>query len=146
MKVIYLDIDGVLLPDVSPMLVDIPVAIAIDLHRIIAATGAAVVVSSQRRRSAIGVGMTLATAGVRDTHFHTGAWSTPFLSDDALDDALSVRGQEIKAHADRFGVSNYVIIDDMPVLADQRDRHIQPDPRVGLTSDQADIAIAILNA
>ena len=62
---------------------------------------------------------------------------------------FSIRGMEIKEWLDKHGkkVSHYVIIDDMDnFLLDQKFHFVQTDPEVGITEEDANIAIKILNA
>jgi hypothetical protein len=59
-----------------------------------------------------------------------------------------IRGMEIKEWLDKHGknVSHYVIIDDMDnFLPEQKSHFVQTDPEVGITEEDADIAIKILN-
>ena len=61
---------------------------------------------------------------------------------------FSIRGMEIKEWLDKHGknVSHYVIIDDMDnFLSSQKSHFIQTDPEVGITEEDADKAIKILN-
>lgn len=139
---VYLDIDGVLIPDrdsaagIAPVMVD-------RVHQILDATGAQLVVSSHRRRSPATVLALLADAGLGDCELFGSAWSTPDSLPD-LNDDLSVRGQEIQAHIDQHGVVDFVILDDCPVLPAHAARHIQPDPAIGLTDDHVAKAISLL--
>jgi hypothetical protein len=60
-----------------------------------------------------------------------------------------IRGMEIKEWLDKHGknVSHYVIIDDMDnFLLDQKSHFVQTDPEVGITEEDANMAIKILNA
>ena len=62
---------------------------------------------------------------------------------------FSIRGIEIKEWLDKHGknVSHYVIIDDMDnFLLDQKSHFVQTDPEVGITEEDANMAIKILNA
>ena len=62
---------------------------------------------------------------------------------------FSIRGMEIKEWLDKHGkkVSHYVIIDDMDnFLLDQKFHFVQTDPEVGITEEDANMAIKILNA
>ena len=78
------------------------------------------------------------------------------VSDELLLDAdldhmelFSIRGMEIKEWLDKHGkkVSHYVIIDDMDnFLSSQKSHFVQTDPEVGVTEEDADKAISILNA
>ena len=61
---------------------------------------------------------------------------------------FSIRGMEIKEWLDKHGkkVSHYVIIDDMDnFLSNQKSHFVQTDPEVGITEEDADKAIKILN-
>ena len=60
-----------------------------------------------------------------------------------------IRGMEIKEWLDKHvkNVSHYVIIDDMDnFLPEQKSHFVQTDPEVGITEEDANIAIKILNA
>ena len=60
-----------------------------------------------------------------------------------------IRGMEIKEWLDKHGkkVSHYVIIDDMDnFLPEQQSHFVQTDPEVGITEEDANMAIKILNA
>ena len=62
---------------------------------------------------------------------------------------FSIRGMEIKEWLDKHDkkVSHYVIIDDMDnFLSSQKSHFVQTDPEVGITEEDADMAIKILNA
>ena len=62
---------------------------------------------------------------------------------------FSIRGMEIKEWLDKHGkkVSHYVIIDDMDnFLPEQKSHFVQTDPEVGITEEDADMAIKNLNA
>ena len=77
------------------------------------------------------------------------------VSDEMLLDAdidsielFHIRGEEIKEWLTRHGrhVSHYVIIDDMDnMLPEQQSVFVQTNPEVGLTEDDANKAIVILN-
>jgi hypothetical protein len=138
---IYLDIDGVMIPDRFPAGAAISPAFSARLRQILNATGAQLVVSSQRRRSTDVLSL-LAAAGFTSADL-AADWRTPLQIIDA-DDDLSLRGQEIAAHSARAGVHDFVILDDCPVLASQADRHVQTDPAVGLTDADVGKAISIL--
>lgn len=128
---IYLDIDGVLIPDNAP-----------DddngrLHTkgshvawIAKTTGMPIVLSSHRRRSS-DVHDLLRAAGLSEFLFqHDTLWRTPLDLDD-LDDDLSIRGQEIERHRQQAGVGRHLVIDDMPVLSCHT--HLAIDPARGIT-------------
>ena len=62
---------------------------------------------------------------------------------------FSIRGMEIKEWMGKHGkkVSHYVIIDDMDnFLPEQKSHFVQTDPEVGITEEDANMAIKILNA
>lgn len=136
---IYLDIDGVLIlagqdashPDVRGR-ADLVARIADRL-------GMALVVSSQRRVSRDVVDL-LAGLGLADLIATGDAWRTPFISDDDLDPDLPVRGQQIQAHIDAFGVGDHLVIDDDFALPSHR--WIRVDPDVGLTTCDAACILA----
>ena len=61
---------------------------------------------------------------------------------------FSIRGMEIKEWLTKYGknVSHYVIIDDMDnMLPEQQSNFVQTDPEIGITIDNAEQAIKILN-
>lgn len=67
---------------------------------------------------------------------------------DADLDHLDIRGYEINGWLTLHGkdVSHYVIIDDMDdILTEQRSHLIQTDPDVGITKDDVEKAISLLN-
>ena len=72
------------------------------------------------------------------------------LLDDGTDsiDRFHIRGEEIKEWLTKHGkrVSHYVIIDDMDnMLSEQQSHFVQTNPEVGITEDDADNAVKILN-
>ena len=77
------------------------------------------------------------------------------VSDELLVDAdidsielFHIRGEEIKEWLTKHGkhVSHYVIIDDMDnMLPEQQSHFVQTNPEVGITEDDANKAIVILN-
>jgi hypothetical protein len=138
--IVYLDIDGVLIPDRASGSAINPV-FASRLRRILDATGAKLVISSHRRRSLAVVDL-LGCAGFSQADLAL-VWFTPLTLADP-DDDLSLRGQEIAAHVSSVAAREFVILDDCPVLASQAQRHVQTDPDVGLTDADVDQAIAIL--
>lgn len=137
---LYLDFDGVIIPD-GHDLNSISFAAAARLRRILDATGAKIVVSSHRRISKPMVLNLLAAVGFTH-HDFADNWTTPILLMPNPDS--SVRGQEIGQHLVDNRPANYVILDDCPVLPSQAPKFVQTDPRKGLTDDDADKAIAIL--
>lgn len=61
---------------------------------------------------------------------------------------FSIRGMEIKEWLDKHGknVSHYVIIDDMDnFLSSQKSHFVQTDPEVGITEEDVDKAVRLLN-
>ena len=63
-------------------------------------------------------------------------------------DRFHIRGEEIKEWLTKHGkrVSHYVIIDDMDnMLSEQQSHFVQTNPEVGITEDDADNAVKILN-
>lgn len=142
MDLIYLDIDGVMVPAGHYHHV-IPDLIAARLRTILNSTHARIVVSSARRRTNEVRGL-LHTAGfsARDL---APDWRTR-LSIPDFDFDLSIRGQEIADHVQTNRPGRYVILDDCPVLSDQAAHHVQPDEKIGLTDAHVDQAIAILKA
>lgn len=140
---IYLDIDGVLIPS-GTNAGQIHSSFADRLRKILDLTGAKIVVSSTRRRSPQNVKALLGSAGISDDDFASD-WATDLVIP-GLNDDLSIRGQEIAHHYDRVGPCPYVILDDFPVLTVQNEFHVQPFEQIGLTDNQADTAIDILNS
>ncbi|QAY80329.1 HAD domain-containing protein [Sphingosinicella sp. BN140058] len=139
--IVYLDIDGVIIPKGSDPNVISP-DFAARLTRILDATGARIVVSSHRRRSPHAVRALLTASGVARDRFAADPFTALVLPD--LDDDLSIRGQEIARHVQRNNVEAYVILDDCPCLPSQASLHVQTDDRRGLSDVDADVAINIL--
>jgi len=104
-------------------------------------TSARVVVSSTWRVSA-DCRSALAAAGLPASYLFDD-WATPL--DIACKDDLSARGLEIDQHVQANSIDSYVILDDMPVLPSQARRHIQTDPRVGITQAQIDSAFDLIS-
>jgi hypothetical protein len=136
----YLDIDGVAIPTTQRESA-ISIVFAARIRRILDATGAKIVVSSSRRRSAAGV-LDLLRAADIDASDLADDWMTKLDLD--VDPDLPIRGQEIDEHHRRAGCPPYVILDDFPMLPHQRPHHVQPDAAVGLTDIDVVRAIAIL--
>lgn len=158
-KILFLDIDGVLNPqwwerkkpsDKYGVPFD-PKTVAC-LEKIIAETGANIVISSSWKNMGLSV--------VQDMWRERGLPGmvidvTPDYLIESLscselnnDDALYERGFEIKGwlslHNDE--ISHYVIVDDMDdILPEQQQRFVHTDPNTGMSEDDAEKAIAILN-
>lgn len=149
MKVIFLDIDGVLVNRNSFKLPRLELAehrlsyhtadpaCVFALNRIVIATEARIVVSSVWR----GLGM----SRIRDIFK---AWEMRAqvigLTGEIRD---AIRGDEIKAWLDaNSDVQSFVIIDDDNDMGQLKHRLVETDCMVGLTEADADRAIAILNA
>jgi hypothetical protein len=141
MRFLYLDIDGVAIPDRRDS-TTISFAMSARLRRILDATDAKIVLSSHRRISKLTVLSLLSAAGFT-RHDFADDWATPFLLTPSPD--ASVRGQEIAQHLDHNRPAAFAILDDCPVLPSQAKHFVQTDPNKGLTDDDADKAIAILN-
>lgn len=122
------------------------------LEKIIAETGANIVISSSWKNMGLSV--------VQDMWRERGLPGmvidvTPdYLIESLLcselnnDDVLYERGFEIKGwlslHNDE--ISHYVIVDDMDdILLEQQQRFVHTDPNTGMSEDDAEKAIAILN-
>ncbi|MFC5507591.1 HAD domain-containing protein [Bosea massiliensis] len=103
-------------------------------------TGARVVISSTWRVSH-DCRDALAAAGLGPTYLFDD-WATPLDVD--CDDDVSARGLEIAQHVQANKIDRYVILDDMPVLKSQAARHVQPDPTVGITQAQMDLAFVLI--
>ncbi|AXK43916.1 HAD domain-containing protein [Erythrobacter aureus] len=142
--IIYLDIDGVLIPRKAHRDV-IPARFAARLVRLLQSTRASLVITSTRRRSPDDLLSLLSNAGIARSALYQGpaGWMTALDLDD-LDDDLSIRGQEIADHIDRAQPARFVILDDFPVLAQHQPQHIQPDEDVGITDAHIDQAITLL--
>lgn len=143
---IYLDIDGVLIPTGEPRDI-VPGEQAHLLRSLVSATGAKIVISSARRRSLPGILRLIGQAGLHQSALYSdgAGWRTP-LDMEFTDEELSLRGQEIALHRLRSPKIPYVILDDVPVLAHQASYHVQPDERIGLTDSDVARAIEILLA
>ena len=163
-KVIFLDIDGVLntkwwytqmernTPKDKYGYTFDPKAVA-NLKRIVEETGADLVVSSSWKC----MGLSQIEEMWRDRSLPGKIIGiTPnSVSDEMLLNAdidsielFHIRGEEIKEWMARHGkqVSNYAIIDDMNnMLTEQQSHFVQTDPEVGITKEDADNAIRILN-
>ncbi len=137
---LYLDIDGVIIPNGRDPK-SVPFAFAARLRRILDATGAKIVVSSHRRIAKFDVLNMLTAAGFTHHDFAPN-WTTPHLLTPSSD--ASIRGQEIAQHLLDNRPAKFVIVDDSPVLPSHAPHFVQPNPDVGLTDDDADLAIAIL--
>ena len=164
-KVIFLDIDGVLntkcwytqmngnTPKDKYGYAFDPNAVA-NLKKIIDETGADIVISSSWKSFGISEledmwqdrGLPGKLIGITPNSV-----SDEMLLNADLDhmELFHIRGMEIKEWLDKHGknVSHYVIIDDMDnFLLDQKFHFVQTDPEVGITEEDANMAIKILNA
>ena len=163
-KIIFLDIDGVLNsgrwfakiggePDADGYGISFdPVAVDC-LGRIISETGAEIVISSSWKW----LGLDTMRNMWKDRNLPGKIIGiTPnSVSDELLIDAdidsmelFHIRGEEIKEWLKKHGkrVCNYVIIDDMDnMLPGQQSHFVQTNPEMGITEDDAEKAIAILN-
>lgn len=160
MKVIFLDIDGVLTSVNRRMKLD-PDNIA-RLGKILEATEAKLVISSSWRRHKLEDTIAL----LADTQeFNHGGVEFPycdkivghtlrlyaFCPADEEKHYLSARGLEIKRwlkdHAEKLGVTNYLILDDDSDMLLEQVRHfIKTDTYKGLSNKNVDKAIKILNS
>jgi hypothetical protein len=132
MKVIFLDIDGVL-NTCDGLETGINRGLVEHLNKLVRDSGASVVVSSSWRIA----GLRRMRMILRE-HGFTGRVSgvTPVMS-------LGVRGLEIQAWIDRcrWRVTSFVILDDNDDMADLHPHLIQTDYRKGLTSDDVSAAL-----
>jgi hypothetical protein len=143
-NIVYLDLDGIVVtakqraqsPDPDYLPHD-TIALIIDLCR---KANAKVVVTSTWRRNS-NCRDALARAGLPPDYLYPD-WRTALDLDPPND--VSVRGFEIADHVARNGITNYVILDDFPVLDCQTKRHVQPDDRIGLLPGHIDDAFRIL--
>ncbi|PZR90872.1 MAG: hypothetical protein DI537_17500 [Stutzerimonas stutzeri] len=142
--IVYLDFDGVVVTDAqsttSPRNYLCPSKIAL-VRDLCDRSGAKVVVSSTWRVSQ-DCRQSLASAGLPPSYLFAD-WSTPLTVDD--DEDGSIRGLEIDQHVKCNGIDCFVILDDMPVLPRQTPRHVQPDPSVGITKAQIDLAFDLIS-
>ena len=164
-RVIFLDIDGVLNSErwYSQSNKDIaidkygnafdPEAVA-NLEKIVAATGADIVISSSWKF--LGISVMQDMWHDRDLPGKVIDVTPTVINDEMLQhanlediDALpKVKGYEIKEWLRQHGknVSSYVIIDDMDdMLPEQQEHFVQTMPNVGLSKCDAEVAIRILN-
>jgi hypothetical protein len=152
MKIVFLDIDGVL-NDHAWMdhagSCDIKRECVLRLNRILRETGAVIVVSSAWRYMVHGEAMTLqGFAYMMRTH---GLLSGRIHGLTCTDELIAHRGDQIAAWlAEHDGVESYVVLDDDDGFSVSRcqGRHAHPfvrtDGAIGLTDADADRAIAIL--
>lgn len=163
-KIIFLDIDGVLNTQYWYTQTDRntpkdkygyafdPNAVA-NLKRIVEETGADIVISSSWKcmglsqmedmwedRNLPGIIVGITPNSISDEML--------LVSDIDSVELFHIRGEEIKEWLTTHGkkVSHYVIIDDMDhVLPEQQSHFVQTNPEVGITEDDANKAIAIMN-
>ncbi len=163
-KVIFLDIDGVLntkwwytqmdrnTPKDKYGYAFDPKSVA-NLKRILDETGAEIVISSSWKSLGLSEleemwqdrGLPGKLIGITPNTV-----SDELLLDADLDhmELFSIRGMEIKEWLDKHGkkVSHYVIIDDMDnFLPEQQSHFVQTNPEVGITEEDADKTIKILD-
>jgi len=164
MKVIFLDIDGVLNTKYWYTQMDRntpkdkygyafdPVAVA-NLAHIIDETGADIVISSSWK--SFGLSELEAMWQNRGLPGKLIGITPNTVSDELLLNAdldhmelFPIRGMEVKEWLDKHGknVSHYVIIDDMDnFLPDQQPYFVRTDPEAGITEEDADKVIRFLN-
>lgn len=163
-KIIFLDIDGVLNTkwwysqmdrnthrDKYGYAFD-PQAVA-NLRKIVEETGADIVISSSWK--CMGLSQMEDMWKDRNLPGIIIGITPNSVSDELLIDAdidsmelFHIRGEEIKEWLKKHGkrVCNYVIIDDMDnMLPGQQSHFVQTNPEMGITEDDAEKAIAILN-
>lgn len=163
-KILFLDLDGVLntarwheqakgdqLKDDYGYTFD-PTAVA-NLAQIIERTGADIVISSSWKC----MGLSQMEDMWEDRNLPgkiigitPNSVSDELLLDVDIDsiDLFHIRGEEIKEWLTTYGknVSHYVIIDDMDhMLPEQQSHFVQTNPEVGITEDDANKAITIMN-
>ncbi len=142
--IIFSDFDGVVVTrkqaDLSPRNFLCPDKVGM-VKALCDRTGARIVVSSTWRVSH-DCRDALAAAGLGPNYLFDD-WATPLDVD--CDDDVSTRGLEIAQHVQVNNIDHYVILDDMPVLKNQGDRHVQPDPTVGITQAQMDRAFDLIS-
>ena len=158
-KILFLDIDGVLNPqwwerkkpsDKYGVPFD-PKTVAC-LEKIIVETGANIVISSSWKNMGLSVvqdmwrerGLPGKVMDITPDYFNESLLCSELNNDDALYE----RGCEIKGwlflHKDE--ISQYIIVDDMDdILPEQQQRFVHIDPNTGMSEDDAEKAIAILN-
>jgi len=127
-RMIYLDIDGVLILDnqnhTDPDVLARAQMVA-DLAR---DTNCCIIISSQRRIS-MDVIHLMSNLGLKDHLSKHDDWKTPFLDD--YDDDLPIRGQQIDAHLQKHNPAKHVVLDDDYALHSHN--QILIDPKIGLT-------------
>ena len=163
-KIVFLDIDGVLnterwftqmtknTPKDKYGYAFDPIAIK-NLSRIIDVTGAEIVISSSWK--SFGFEGMLEMWRERNLPGKIIGITPNSVSDEMLLNAdidsielFHIRGEEIKEWLTKHGkrVSNYVIIDDMDnMLPEQQSHFVQTNPEVGITEDDVERSITILN-
>ena len=163
-KIIFLDIDGVLntkwwytqmdrnTPRDKYGYAFDPKAVA-NLRRVVEETGAGIVISSSWK--CMGLSQMEDMWDERNLPGKVVGITPNSVSDELLVDTdidsmelFHIRGEEIKEWLIKHGkhVSHYVIIDDMDnMLPEQQSHFVQTNPEVGITEDDANKAIVILN-
>jgi len=148
MKVLFLDVDGVLNTHDTAGTID--EAMAERVRRILRETGAYLVISSSWRQNPVLVSFLLQRLG-KDAEVR---WlgSTPNLVADETTGGIALnanRGEEIETWLrtnSRRGVRRFVILDDRNDMDNVRHNLVRTDADEGLTDNQADEAIQLLNA
>ena len=163
-KIIFLDIDGVLNTQLWYTQMDRnttidkygyafdPNAVA-NLKRIVEETGADIVISSSWK--CMGLTQMEDMWNDRNLPGRIVGITPNSVSDELLLHAdidsmelFHIRGEEIKEWLSKHGkrVSNYVIIDDMDnMLPEQQSHFVQTNPEVGITKEDSEKAIIVLN-
>ena len=163
-KIIFLDIDGVLntkwwytqmdrnTPRDKYGYAFDPKAVA-NLGKVVEETGAGIVISSSWK--CMGLSQMEDMWDERNLPGNVVGITPNSVSDELLVDTdidsmelFHIRGEEIKEWLTKHGkhVSHYVIIDDMDnMLLEQQSHFVQTNPEVGITVDDANKAIVILN-
>lgn len=139
MKVIFLDIDGVMITNLSSKRGFNPTCVE-NLNQIIQQTGASIVVSSTYRQ----MGFSLLKEWFKANGIEEGLIGiTPITS-------YRTRGEEIKQYIEEaqldpsLTVDQFVIIDDYDDMSDLLPYLIQTDGKIGLDSNTRDKAIQML--
>lgn len=144
--IIFLDIDGVLnrhLWNELAKSLSIESTSIAHLNRIIAETGAKIVISSAWRYMIIGQAMTLQGFDyLLRTH---GLQADTLIGYTCSDEETVVRGMQIHQWREQNShIGSYVVIDDMDLWISEMHPMILTNPAEGLTGKHADEAIAIL--
>lgn len=143
-KIIFLDIDGVLNSESyykSKVTKNFDPECVKRLNRIIKETNAGIVISSSWKLLPSSVYMTFKDEGIEGNII---GMTPNFLFDDWRED--KTRGAEIEQWLLENPCNNYIILDDGELFKEYQKKHwIQTDYRIGLSDEDAENAIALLN-